>query len=283
MTRVELSAILSDLVRRHSITLEEARATLARFDNGDLTDLPVSAPQEDTNRWVLGLALLLFMMKGNTRRPLNASERKRAQKLLRGRYEANVAQLASSVAVGGPIVKLTVAAWYLGMQTAISDYARTMAVAGAGTLPKASVQASIDERISEQWPFLQGFATQILARQQGDRSMSEAWISQRGRMYGATGWSAFFRGQGSVATRGYVDVWVSRDDPFVCSICSPRHQKYFLPDVGPYPGDPFECKGTCRCERIPEYLPDIYADLSGSRSSQVHPVNRDKIARTRVR
>jgi hypothetical protein len=274
MTRAELSAILSDLVRRAAITLADARATLARFDAGALTDLPLSATQQEShaNSWVLAVALLLFLLGGHTRRTLNALERKRAQRLLRAQYEAKVAQMAAAVAVDG-----LVATWQAGMQSAVADYARQMAVAGAGTLPSVAVQTAIEDRLTGQWPFLAAFAVQILARAIGGRPMSEAWINQRARKYGGpTGWASFFQAEGSRAMPGYVDVWVTRDDHFVCPNCSPRHQKYFMPGKGVMPGD--DCYGDCRCKRIPEYLPNIYADLSGQRSAQIHPVRQRELA-----
>lgn len=272
MTRAELSAILSDLVRRNAITLDDARATLARFDAGGLTDLPLSATQQerDDNSWVIAVALLLFLLSGSTRRTLNAQERRRAQRLLRAQYESRVALLAASVASGGSVVT-----WQAGMQSAVAGYTRQMAVAGAGTLPRATVQAAVDANLAAQWSYLATFAVQVLARSISERPMSEAWISQRGRRYGATGWGAFFQGQGSVASPGYVDVWVTRDDGHVCPVCAPRHQRYFLPTQGPWPGP--DCLGDCRCQRIPEYLPNVYADLTGQRSTQIHPVNQRKI------
>lgn len=286
MPRRELAAILSDLVRRKAITLAEARAVLARFDRGQLDSLPLSEDTDEQeqgdfrnfHRWTIAYLLVLLLVNGNTlQRPLSTLQRTRARKELRSNFEGRMSVLAGSVASG----QLPIGQWQTEMRKSIAGYARQMASAGAGQLTGVDVQNRIDAHLKLQWPYLRGFATQILARQIGERPMSEAWIAARARKYGGTGWSAYFAGQGSVATPGYVDVWLSRDDPHVCFLCSPRHQTYFLPSVGPYPGDPFACLGECRCVREPEYIPNIYADLVGSRSDRIHPVKRSQLARTK--
>lgn len=264
MTRVELSAILSDLVHRHAITLEEARATLARFDSGDLTDLPVATPAEDSNRWVLALAMVLFFMKGNTHRPLSTDRRKRAQKLLRRRYEAEVSQLAAAVVAGA-----TISEWYANMQTVISDYARTMAVAGAGTLPRTKVQKAVDDQLDEQWPYLTGFATEILARQQGERAMTEAAIAARSKLYGSVAYGAFWRGAEPDAGFGQIVYYRSLDTGSTCSPCSQaaRNGPYLVGSSYPRPGE--ICLGGSRCRCTLEFVtdPEMYNQLTGQRAA----------------
>lgn len=288
MQRSELAAILTDLVRRKAITLAEARETLRRFDAGQLPSLPLGEAtdndeQSGAGRWTVALLLVLLLANGHTvNRPLTDRQRTRTRKTLRTRFEDTAGNLAASVATG----QLAIAQWQREMQKALGAYTRQMAVAGAGKQVGAQTQITIDAKLKTQWPFLRGFATQILARQMGDdseafpaRPMSEQWIAARSRKYGGTGWGAFFVGQGSVAEPGVVDVWLTRDDPLVCPVCAPRHQVYFLPGVGPYPG--WDCLGDCRCERVPELIPDVYADLRGLRSSRIHSVNRARNRRSR--
>lgn len=280
MTRSELLAILTELVRRNAITIEEAQLVLNRFDAGDLEDVPLPSSADGLlsgthDDWIAALALVLVMMSGSPGRTLTAMERKKVQKLLRNQFEASTTRLGFGV-VGGAIAITT---WQKGMQTALSNYSRQMAVAGAGKMPSVVTQSVIEEKLAEQWSYLQRFATQIMARQVVARPMSEPWIIQRARRYGGpTGWASYFIGQGGEESPGYVDVWLTRDDPNVCYICSPRHQRYFLPTQGPWPGDFGQCLGDCRCVRKPEYLPDVYADLTGQRSSQIHPVRERQLA-----
>lgn len=273
MPRSELAAILTDLVRRNAITLAEARATLARADSGQLASLPLGEATDNQeasrfDRWTVALLLVLLLMNGNTlNRPLNAAQRTRARKALRTRFEDQMGVFASGVANG----QLSIAQWQLDMQKALGAYTRQMAVAGAGKQVGAQTQIQLDAKLKTQWPYLRGFATQIMARQMGDdssedfpaRPMSEQWIAARSRKYGATGWGAYFVGQGSEAPAGVVDEWVTKDGPHVCVRCAPRNGVFFLPQVGPYPG--WDCLGDCRCVRRPVYAPEIYARLTGQR------------------
>lgn len=282
MTRAELSALLSDLVRRKAITLDEARLVLARFDAGELDneDLPLPAATDAQLRaqhddWITAFALVLLLLRSSPTRPISKVLRTSGRKLLRSHFEGAVTRTATLVRSGA----VTIAAWQRTMQTALANYTRQMAVVGAGRMPGVRVQGIVEDKLATQWPYLQRFATALAARQVGGRPMSDIALAARARQYGGIGWGAYFAGQGENATPGYVDVWFTRDDYYVCPNCRPRHQQYFQIGVGPYPG--WDCYGNCRCVRRAEYLPDIYADLSGLRSTQIHPVNRDKVARTR--
>lgn len=251
MTRVELSSILADLISRGAITADEAAEVLREYDDGALTDvlLPATQPQAD-NRWVLALTLLLFLLNGSLRQSA------RGRLLLRQQFENRTSQLAAQLVAGG-----TVTAWQNGMSSSIDLYARQMAIAGAGKLPSAATQRAVDERLSGQGAFLAGFAVALLVGRLANRMMSEAAISARSKLYGGTGWGAYYQGQGYGAIAGYVDKWITRDDKIVCSKCRPRHNQYYLPGVGIMPG--WDCLGTCRCQRVREFNPQAYAALGG--------------------
>ena len=258
MTRAELSAILTDLVARHAITPKEAAATLARFDSGDLADMPTLPPAQDENRWVLALALLLLLIGGNTRQPLTNQQRDRARNLLRLNFEHNVAHLAARVAGGG-----SVADWQGAMQGTITDYAHQMAVAGAGTLPRQQVRDSVDERLAEQWGYLAGFAVTVAAKKTTEQPMSLVAIAARAGLYGAAGWASWFVGNEQDANAGYVCNYISRDDRGTCGPCSEAERNGpYLPSQGPYPGSVCLGAGNCRCERVTVYDPEAYARLT---------------------
>lgn len=290
MSRSDLVLHLAALVARHAITQAQAAALLADFDSGELdeADLPsMGTPTSDRKDWLLALALVLLLTGGNTNRKLSTAKRRQARNTLRNGYQATVQQLAVGVASGA----VAVGAWQGQMQAQIANYTRQMAVAGAGTLPSATTQAAVEAKLAEQWPFLQTFAVQIAARQAGAVAgsgggasaptvtggpisaaiapakvatggpLSAVAIAARSNQYGGIGWGSFFAGQGNDAGYGIVDVWFTRDDGHVCPRCGPRHGQYFQVGAGPYPG--WDCFGSCRCERRPEYLPEIYVQLGG--------------------
>lgn len=256
MTRAELVAALSDLITRKALTATEAATLLRRFDDGELTDIPLPPPAEDDNDWLLALALLMLLLNRQTVRPLSGQEQLRARKTLRTQFERRTQSLATDVAGGA-----SVADWQVGMQDSIALYAHQMAVAGAGTLPSAQVRSAVDERLRGQWGYLAAFAVTLVAKREAEAQVSEAAIASRSALYGASGWGSFFQAQGDVARRGWVDLWITKDDRRVCHVCHPRHLQYFLPWVGPWPGP--DCLGTCRCIRKPEYNPEAYARLGG--------------------
>jgi hypothetical protein len=261
MTRPELVAILSDLVRRSAISLADARAVLTAFDSGQLTDMPLPAAQgeQEENSWFLALALLLLLLGSKTVGILTAAQGLRAQELLRTQYEAQVGQLAASVASGGSI-----ATWQAGMQTATAQYARQMAIAGAGTLPKPSVRTAVDTELRGQWSYLAAFAVTLIAGKIAGKLMSEAAIRSRSVLYGQTGWGAFARGAEPVAGTGWIVHYQARDDDSTCAECSEaeRSGPYAYGSNFPRPGEICRGRGRCRCKLKYEYNPAAYARLT---------------------
>lgn len=257
MSRLELAAILADLVRAKSLTRAEADRVLAAYDADQLdVDNLVDVPESDNNDWLAALALLLLLLRGTTRRRLSTQRRERGRRLLRSNFDRSVDQLASTVTQGN----MPMWVWQVSMQSALSTYMRQMAIAGAGRLPSVAMRQTVDRRLGEQWPFLRRFATLQVARNMVERPMSERAIASRSRSYGASAWGAFFQAQGDGAGEGYVEQYITRDDRFVCRLCAPRHLQYYLPGQPPFPGD---CLGVCRCVRQLIFAPDIYAQLTG--------------------
>jgi hypothetical protein len=259
LTRSQLATLLADLVRRKVITQDEAAQVLASFDADELDALAPVVSDDDGGDWLAALALLLLLIGGSARRRIPVTRRRRAQTLLRGRFDATTRQLAQNVAGGA----LPVAAWHAGLQAALASYTRQMAIAGAGQLPSVATRAAIDARLGEQWPLMERFAVTVAARLEVDRPLSPAYIANRARQYGGTGWGAFFLAQGQGAAAGMVEQWISRDDRNTCRICAPRHLQYFLPAQGPMPGTDCLGGGLCRCQRVQVFAPDIYAELTG--------------------
>lgn len=263
MTRADLLLRLAGLLARKAINEAEAARVLDLFDAGEFVPSDLPPVQEDTrNEWLLGLAIVLLLTRGNTSRPLSPAKRTFARNTLRRGFEADMQRLANAVASG----KIPLDEWQSEMQDAISRYTRQMAVAGAGTLPVASTQAIVEAQLAEQWPFLRGFALTLTAKRLVEgKPLSVAAIANRAKLYGGAAWGSFFLGQGDGAGYGIVDQWISRDDRHVCSRCAPRHLQYFRMGESPYPG--WDCLGSCRCERRPVYAPEMYAKLTGQKAA----------------
>lgn len=216
--------------------------------------VPATEEQDERQEWLIAWAVVLLLLAANANRPLTPKQRKRARDLLRTQFEQDVTRQAQSVATGTQ----TPAAWQLAVAAILAAYMRQMAVAGAGTMPAATVQQAVSEEMQRQAPFLDGFAAAVA---QGGLSIPQ--MASRAKLYGKAAWGIFYLAQGSTAGDGIVERWVTRDDKFVCRVCAPRHGRYFLPGEGPMPGT--DCLGSCRCERVQEPNPQIYARLTGQR------------------
>lgn len=260
MTRAEFAAILFDLVRRGAIAESDALTVLDRFDAGELTDLPAMiTQQQDNNEWVLALVFVLALVGGSTVRTLSSAQKRRAQRLLRLRFEDTVSQLATGVTSGG-----LVADWQRSMQTVITDYAQHMAVAGAGTLPRATVQSAVNAQLAGQWPYLTAFAVTLTVGRLVGNMLSEATIAARSTLYGATGWGAYWRG---AEPEGYGQIvyYDAVDDAGTCGPCTDaeRGGPYLVGSNYPRPGEVCLGRGRCRCTLRFVYDPEVYKRLTG--------------------
>lgn len=262
MTRAQLSALLANLIRNNHLNVADARSVMAAFDAGlltDLADLEALYREEDSDKsWVLALLAVLAMVGGTAGVPLNEAQRKRGRTLMRDGFEMETKRLAITVTQGGSILT-----WQKALFAAIASYTRKMAIAGAGVMPSLSVRLVVEKSIADQVPFLQRFSVQLAAQRLVGHMMSTVATAARSNLYGGNAWASWFLGHGQDAAWGYVERWVTRDDRFVCPRCAGRHGRYYLPGQGAMPGS--DCYGSCRCQRVLEYNPRIYAELTGSR------------------
>ena len=208
--------------------------------------------------WLMAFVLLLLLIGGNTTRRLTRAQSRQARSLLRAKFEVDVQRLADAIAAG----TLAVALWQEQMQKAMDDYARTMAIAGAGALPSATTQAIVEARLQEQVPFLNRFAGLV-----GAGLLSAAAIAARASLYGGVGWDAYWRGaEGAVSVKhGQIVHYVARDDNGTCAPCrdAQANGPYVVGRQHPVPGSACLGGGRCRCELRFEYNPQVYARLTG--------------------
>lgn len=256
MTRERLVALLTDLVSHRHLTVAEARLILASYDAGEPLDVAqLSALTTTEDDWREAWLLLLLLLGAPTGARWLTVQRQRAQRQLRTTFRATLTGWAAAVVSRQQPVRQ----WMPRMMTALGQYTRQMAVAGAGQLPAPTVRAAVDQRIEAQRRYVERFGVQLAARQKVDRPMGKLEVAQRSTLYDKVGWGAYFFAQGAEATYGYVEQWLTRDDPHVCPRCRPRHGRYFLPGVGPMPG--WDCLGSCRCRRVLVYNEEEYARL----------------------
>lgn len=257
MSRDELTALLADLTARGALRRDEAAAFLALWDadEADPLDLP-AADEEYGDGWLIAVALLLLLGGVNANGRVAPARRVGVRDTLRRTFEADAGRMA---------IRMDAGAWMRRARATIAGYARQMAVAGAGRMPRAATVAAVETMIARQWAFLRRFVTLVTVREAVGRPLSAAAVAARVRLYGAAGWGAFFLARGEDASDGMVEMWVTRDDERVCVNCAPRDGRYFLPGQPPFPG--WDCLGSCRCERVPEYNPAVYAMLTGRRVS----------------
>lgn len=218
---------------------------------------PVEAEQDDSEAWLVAWAMLLLLLNANANRPLTMTQRARARKLLRVAFEDGSLRWAQRVTAG----QVDAAAWRVGVEDMIGDYARQMAVAGAGTMPDAATQQFVRQQVAEQRPFLDGFAAAVAAG-----ALSIAALAARTKLYGASGWASHWQAQASSAPTYAVEQWIARDDKGTCSPCAALNGRYFLPGEGAMPGSVCRGAGNCRCERRQVIDRAIWQRLTGRRA-----------------
>lgn len=263
MTRDELVILLADYVAHKHITGSEMAYLLALYDSGELTPSDMPSVPERNNDWLAALLALLLLANINVLRSATVSlplyQRRNLRLVLRGNFETAATQAAYKLAAG----QLSPGDWFSSTWQAIRLYSLQMAIAGAGHVPSARLRATFEQTFSPMVTQFWRFGMLVTFRDLIGRPMSTRLIASRTRQYGGPGWAAWFEAQGEDAAWGYVEQWISRDDQYVCRYCASLHRKYFLPGDGPMPGR--GCYGTCRCVRVPEYNPDVYARLTGER------------------
>lgn len=221
-----------------------------------LADAPPVTEEGDGDAWIIAWATVLLLVNGNANRLLTMTQRARARKLLRIKFEDDALRWAQRVIAR----QVPPEAWRVGVETSMTDYARQMAVAGSGTMPDAAVQELVAQELAKQGPYLDRFGGLVAAG-----ALSLAAIAARTKLYGGVGWGLFWMGA-ERAPQDYVVVqWISRDDDRTCSLCAPRNGQYYLPGQGPFPGLDCLGAGACRCERRQMVDRAIWQRLTGRR------------------
>lgn len=211
---------------------------------------------EDPNRWPLARALVSRILNVPTIRPLNTQQRVKARDLLSVQYESNTRILAADVSAGQ-----TVDSWYASMREIIGSYARQMATAGAGTIPRQPVRDAVDRNLSGQWGYLDRFAEVLDAGRRFGNMLSEAAIAARSMLYGSTGIGAWWRGAEPVRS-GVVVYYIARDTGNTCSNCSAAASNGpYDASLHPYPGEVCLGGSRCRCTLRYEHNPDLAAQI----------------------
>lgn len=226
-----------------------------------LLDAPPVEAQDDSDEWLLAWAIVLLMLNANAAMPLTMTQRARARRLLRIAFEDGALRWAQRVTAG----QIDAPAWQAGVAGMIADYARQMAVAGAGTMPSAEVQEFVAQQIDEQMPFLERFGGLVAAG-----ALSVAAMAARTRLYGGVGWGAHWAAQEDSLTQQYGVIvhYRARDDRGTCSPCHQAQARgpYIVGTNHPVPGSVCRGGGLCRCTLEFEYNPTEYARLTGRRA-----------------
>jgi len=176
-------------------------------------------------------------------------------------FERRVRRIAAQLANG----ELTVAQWQIAMTNEMRQhlYQQMMLGSRRGVLSPTQI-ARADELLRQQSAFVQRFADEVAARQGLGFPLTELQVGSRSEQYGGFARGELFRQ--AEASEQFSAGWLIRynalDDAGTCSPCH-EAQGYYLPGQGPMPGEICLGRSRCRCERVPEYNPAIYAQLTG--------------------
>jgi hypothetical protein len=101
---------------------------------------------------------------------------------------------------------------------------------------------------------------------------NEDQIGNRAAMYGGTARGEFYREHELNVPPGFVMEYISRDDKRTCDPCY-QAEGYFMPGLGPMPGQVCLGRARCRCQRKRRWLPAIYESLRHDRAAALlfHP------------
>lgn len=268
MSREQLLAFLTRVVRDGRITERQAAELLLAFDEGrlDPSDLPEEQEDEDlilVLPWVVAILVLLLRRLGypvNPRRlTIPSAARGALQEALRIDFKVRSRTLAAVLARTGDI-----SAWQKGMAELIRRNMIENAVVGAGRILTASELSALTPLVQEQLAFLARFADDIVLAELIGKPMSEGAIAARAELYGRMGLAldSFFEEFSKDYGPGWVVEYIAVDDGGTCGPCH-NAQDLYLPTEGPMPGE--ICYGgmRCRCTREVRYDPVAYARLTG--------------------
>ena len=276
MTRDEFIDLLARLVADGDLTELDAQDLLAQFDAGEITDVPsvlptpeaIREPKDDNRGVALVLLLALLATYGRPQlRPLPPRTSAALANAIQDQFAARVADLAARFGAGDIILT----EWQRRMLDEVEQHVLQQMYLGNGQ--SALTQAQVERLrtiVQEQGAYLQRFADQTALRIGQGTPFSEAYIANRGRLYGGIIRDEYFRSSEEAgAARGdYGAGWVvdyrAVDDRNTCSPCYQAEQAGpYLVGEGPMPGTVCLGGGSCRCERVPRYDPAAYNLLAG--------------------
>lgn len=274
MNRQAFIHLLSRLVADQELTEDQARKLVAQFDAGTLpaewqlpldSDVAIRGRKEENEAVALALLLLLLSGQHVKLRPgMSYYTAERMASMVQDAFAVLVLAYARMLAAG----EKNLADWQATMLDAIEQHVIQQMMLGNGQPRLTDEQRTeLDAIMLEQSAFLGRFAD-LNALGMAVDSLSEEAIARRSRSYGGVARGAFFlafsvaalaRGD---AGAGWVDEFVARDDRGTCGPCHAA-QGFYLPGQGPMPGIVCLGRDNCRCQRIPRYLPNEYARLTG--------------------
>lgn len=228
--------MLAQAIAEGWLTDEQALELMRRFDQGELTNLPLP----------LDAAMAIDSLEAIfTLRDIEA---------LQDAFMEAVANVNHSI----------VSDWQATLKQLIVGSVLANAQAGAGRTLTPEELAELDPIMREQLAYLSRFADQMAIRNWLNKPMSDAQIAARSKMYAGAGRAQWYRSSEKELDTGYVIDYVSQDDNHVCTACLiAEEQSPYLPGVGPYPGKICFGHGNCRCLRISRYAPAVAQQLQG--------------------
>ena len=259
MSVAEYEAILTDLIERKIITLDEAASLLNRFLRGDFEEdglpLPLKqAQQKDDDHTLLFLFLSLIPRPYQQTGRITLNNRRSKRDRIRSKSEERI--IALSLALSED--EITLSEWHREMMTVVGGSITAQWLAGHGRFGGQSPMAG---EIETQYQYLYRYASELHVLNELGRSRSDEYIAHRSLSYLGSAWAAWFVGNESIGGDGYVSQYIAKDDKFVCQPCISAVGYYRL-NSGPYPGQICLGGGSCRCERIVIYAPEIARRLA---------------------
>jgi len=274
MNRDEFIEYLGRLVADGLIDEDRAAELVRLFDAGALPEgweLPLPPEQavqgHDDNDALLALAALLAVLGLRRRQGERLPNYSPAQIVANGNelqavFERRVRRIAAQLVNN----ELTVAQWQTAITNEMRQHLYQQMMLGSRRMVLSPEQiARADDILQMQTAYLQRFADEVSASRGLGQPLSELQIGARSEQYGGFARGELFRQAETdalLAEPGWVVRYNALDDAGTCGPCS-EAQAYYLPGQGPMPGEICLGRSRCRCERVPEYNPAIYAQLTG--------------------
>lgn len=276
---IDLNPVIDAAIRQRLITPQQALTLRPKITGSllPLTTMDVTIPEDV---WPL-IFLELLAVAGLTERvpwqeaqariaAMKIEELLKIHERLQDKFERSNWLLAVALLAGG-----TVANWQTGMIGSIRSLMLSQLALGAGKVPAALQLEMVRQRLKREADYLARFTLGIAVALAGGTSSpsapgTEGAIANRADLYSGPARGFFYQSleerlQDLTDEReGWVMQYISRDDDSTCQPCSDA-AGYYLPGLGPMPGQICEGRGRCRCQRVPRYLPEIRERLLSER------------------